>query len=263
MILGGGQTGEASLDAILVSDLTKVYPGGFVGVSGVSFRVEEGEIYCLIGPNGSGKTTTLRIVSTVLKPTSGRVEICGVDALKNPLEARRLISYLPEEAGGYEDLTGREFIEFFVRLRLKGSDAVEAIEEAYKISGLGDALKRKVKTYSKGMRRLLALSAVLSVEPRVAILDEPTAGLDVERSLFIRDTIKGYNKSRGVSMLLSSHNMLEVEYLCDRVGIIYKGRIVAEGGVKELKEEYGARNLEEVFVRAAGGSIGFEQGASG
>ena len=240
------------MGAVLVEGLTKVYPGGSIGVNGLSFRVSDGEIYCLIGPNGSGKTTTLRIISTILKPTDGTVEVYGVNVTENPLEARKRISYLPEEAGGYEDLTGREFLEFFIGLRLEGEEAKEALKEAYRISGLGDALSRRVKTYSKGMRRLLSVSAVLSVKPRLAILDEPTAGLDVERSLDVRNVIKEYNESHGITMLLSSHNMLEVEYLCDRVGIIYRGRMVAEGGVEELKSLHGARNLEEVFIRVAG-----------
>ncbi|HDI02426.1 MAG TPA: ABC transporter ATP-binding protein, partial [Ignisphaera sp.] len=135
----------------------------------------------------------------------------------------------------------------------RGRDLEEAIEEAIKLSGLGKDIERPIKTYSKGMKRLLALAVTLVQKPRLAILDEPTAGLDVERSLEIRNTIARYSREYGITVLLSSHNMLEVEYLCSRVGIIYRGKIVAEGYVDELKNTYSARNLEEVFVSVVRG----------
>ncbi len=240
--------------AVLVEGLVKKYPGGVLGVSGLSFRVERGEVYGLIGPNGSGKTTTLRIIATILKPSAGRVMVYGVDVAREPLRARRLLSYLPEEAGAYRDLRGIDYLRFIAELRAETRrEAEEIVEEAARLAGLGKALYRPVKTYSKGMKRLLALSAALAVKPSLAVLDEPTAGLDVERSLEIRRTIRKYNEDYGVTVLLSSHNMLEVEHLCSRVGIIYRGRLVAEGAPQELMERYGARSLEEVFLAATRG----------
>jgi len=236
-----------------VRDLVKVYPGGVRGVDGLSFKVFAGEIYGLVGPNGSGKTTTLRIIATLLKPSGGYVRVLGLDPVTEAVKVRELIAYLPEEAGAYRDLTGLDFIRFFLRARFSGRKLEEAVEEATRIADLGPDIRRPVRGYSKGMKRLLALSVVLASRPKLFILDEPTSGLDVERSLRIRNLIREYARSFGATVLLSSHNMLEVEYLCDRVGIIYRGRLVAEGVPEELRARYSARNLEEVFVRAVGG----------
>jgi ABC-2 type transport system ATP-binding protein len=212
-----------------------------------------GEIYGLVGPNGSGKTTTLRIIATLLKPSGGYVRVLGFDPVTEATRVREVIAYLPEEAGAYRDLTGLDFIRFFLRARFSGRRLEEAVEEAVRIADLGSDIRRSVRGYSKGMKRLLALSVVLASRPRLFILDEPTSGLDVERSLRVRNLIREYARSYGATVLLSSHNMLEVEYLCDRVGIIYRGRLVAEGTPEELRARYSARNLEEVFVRAVGG----------
>lgn len=239
--------------AVDVRDLVKVYPGGVRGVDGLSFRVAVGEIYGLVGPNGSGKTTALRIIATLLKPSEGYVRVLGFDPVTEATKVREVIAYLPEEAGAYRDLTGLDFIRFFLRARFSGHRLEEAVEEAVRIADLGSDIRRPVRGYSKGMKRLLALSVVLASRPRLFILDEPTSGLDVERSLRVRNLIREYARSYGATVLLSSHNMLEVEYLCDRVGIIYRGRLVAEGTPEELRVSYSARNLEEVFVRAVGG----------
>jgi ABC-2 type transport system ATP-binding protein len=235
--------------AVVVENLRKVYSGGVVALNGLSFSVEEGEIYALIGPNGSGKTTTLRIIATLIKPTSGRVEVFGHDVVREPLKVRSLINYLPEEAGAYRDLSGEDFIRFMLSMRFKGVELERAVGEAIEISGLGEDLKRPVRTYSKGMKRVLAVSVVLASRPRLLVLDEPTAGLDVERSLMIRDLIKRYNREHGITVLMSSHNMLEVEYLADRVGLIYGGRLIGEGTPRELKTKTQSSNLEEVFVK--------------
>ncbi|MET1159631.1 MAG: ABC transporter ATP-binding protein [Thermoprotei archaeon] len=237
------------MDAIVVENLHKVYGHGSIGVDSVSFTVKEGEIYGLIGPNGSGKTTTLRIIATLIKPTSGRVLVFGVDVVEKPLEVRRMINYLPEEAGAYRDLSGYDFIKFMLSLRFSGRELEERIREAVEISGLGQDLRKPIRSYSKGMKRILAVSTVLASRPQLLLLDEPTTGLDVERSISVRNLIKKYNREYGITVLLSSHNMLEVEYLCDRVGMLYRGKLVAEGSPSTLKEEYGASNLEEVFMK--------------
>ena len=239
----------SSVHAVEVSNLTKIYSGGVVGVRELSFNVYPGEIYALIGPNGSGKTTTLRIIATLIKPTRGALRVFGVDVAREPLKARSLLAYLPEEAGAYRDLTGLDFIRFMLSLRFTGRRLEEAVSEAIEISSLEGGLKRPIRTYSKGMKRLLALSAVLASRPRLLILDEPTAGLDVERSLQVRDLVKKYNRELGVTVLLSSHNMLEVEFLAHRVGMLYRGRLIGEGSPGELKKKLTASNLEEVFVK--------------
>ncbi|MEM4663971.1 MAG: ABC transporter ATP-binding protein [Desulfurococcaceae archaeon] len=235
--------------AVEVRDLTKVYSGGVIAVNGLNLTIEHGLIYALIGPNGSGKTTTLRIVATLLKPTRGTVKVYGVDVVREPLKARSLIAYLPEEAGAYRDLTGLDFIKFMLSLRFTGRKLEEAIGEAIEISSLGEDLKRPVRTYSKGMKRILALSVVLAFRPKLLVLDEPTAGLDVERALQVRNLVKHYNRRYGITVLMSSHNMLEVEYLADKVGMIYAGKLLAEGTPEELKRKTNSANLEEVFVK--------------
>ncbi len=237
-----------------VNDLHKVYPGGKEALKGLSFTVREGEIYGLIGPNGAGKTTTLRILATILEPTSGTAKIYGYDVKSEPEKVRRLIAYLPEEAGAYKYLTGLEFLDFIASFYAEDEqEKMRMIQEAWKISGLGMRIKDKIKTYSKGMLRRLLIAKTLMMHPKLAILDEPTSGLDVINSTRVRRIIKRYTKEYGVTVLLSSHNMLEVEYLCDRVGIIHEGLIVAEGSPAELKEMYGAENLEEVFAKIVGG----------
>ena len=229
------------------------YFGGLAALKEVDFIVEEKKIVGLIGPNGAGKTTTLRIMATILEPTSGDVLISGYSVVKEPDNVRKLISYLPEEAGGYKYLTGLEFLEFIASFYFSEKEEVrKAVIEGARLSGLGDALNRKIKTYSKGMLRRLLVAKTLMVKPRVALLDEPTSGLDVINSVKVRDAIKTYAKKHGVTVVVSSHNMLEVEYLCDRVGIIHKGRILVEGNPEELKEKYGAENLEEVFTILVG-----------
>ncbi len=240
---------------MLTRNLTKIYSGGSVGVRSLNLAIKSGEIYGLIGPNGSGKTTTLRIIATLLKPTSGEVYVYGVDVVKNPLEARRLINYLPEEAGAYRDLTGLDFIKFMLSVRFTGKRLEEAIGEAIEIADLGGDLKKPIRGYSKGMKRILALSTVLASRPRVLVLDEPTTGLDVERSMYVRNMIRKYNREYGVTVLLSSHNMLEVEYLCNRVGILYRGSLLAEGTIEELKSKVGGVNLEEVFLKVKGRAL--------
>lgn len=225
--------------------------GEILALDDLNFAVEEGEIYGLIGPNGAGKTTALRIVGTVIKPTSGTVRVFGVDVVEDPSKVREMISYLPEEAGAYRNLSGLEYLRFMGSFyRREGRDVEEMVEEGARISGLEERLKDKVKGYSKGMNRRILVARVLTVKPRLAIMDEPTAGLDVVHALHIRRTIREYVEKHRASVLLSSHNMLEVEFLCDRVALINKGRIIGEGSPEELKARYGAENLEEVFVEA-------------
>lgn len=237
---------------IEAADVVKIF-GDVHALDGLSFVVKHGEIFGLIGPNGAGKTTALRIISTLLKPTSGSVKVLGRDVVSQAAEIRRLISYLPEEAGAYKNLSGHEYLKFMAKFTIEDKEMVrETVEVASKISGLEKRLKDKVKTYSKGMKRRLLVARALMTKPRLALLDEPTSGLDVLHSVHVRGIIKQYVEQEGVTVLLSSHNMLEVEYLCSKVALINKGKIVAEGSPTELKKKAKAANLEEVFSKVVG-----------
>ena len=238
--------------AVEINELVKVF-GEVRALDGLSFQIKKGEIYGLIGPNGAGKTTALRITSTLLLPTSGTVKVFGHDVVDEASEVRRLISYLPEEAGAYKNLSGYEYLEFMTKFTAENKETVKkTVEVAAKISGLEERLKDKVKTYSKGMKRRLLVARALMTKPKLAVLDEPTSGLDVLHSVHVRGIIKQYVEKQGVTVLLSSHNMLEVEHLCDRVSLINKGKTVAEGSPAELKTKYDSANLEEAFAKVVG-----------
>lgn len=240
------------LPAVKVENLEKDY-GKVKALKGISFEIKEGEIFGLIGPNGAGKSTTLKILATLLKPTGGRAEVFGHDVVDEADEVRALISYLPEEAGAYKNLTGREYLQFMARLYAKDENkARKMLELGMELSGLGERLGDKVSTYSKGMTRKLLLARALMVRPKLAILDEPASGLDIVNAYEIRKTIRRFAREKGVTFLVSSHNMLEVEFLCDRVALIEAGRIVESGTPAELKDKYSAENLEEVFMTVVG-----------
>jgi ABC-2 type transport system ATP-binding protein len=232
--------------------LTKQF-GQLKALDGVSFKIKPGEIYGLIGPNGAGKTTTLRTVCTLIKPTTGTIQIFGQDATVHPEKTRQIISYLPEESGAYPNLTGIEYLTFMAKLQSTHQTNLKAtVAEAAEICGLGDRLKDKAKTYSKGMKRRLLVARALMTHPKLAVLDEPASGLDVLYAYHIREIVKRYVKEHGVTVLLSSHNMLEVEYLCDRVALVHKGKLVVEGEPKALKAKFSSENLEEVFAKVVG-----------
>lgn len=227
--------------------------GNIYALDELSFYIKPGEIFGLIGPNGAGKTTALRIVSTLLLPTSGTITVFNLDVVNQAAEVRKHISYLPEEAGAYRNLSGLEYLEFMAKFNTKKANELEKIiNEAAQISGLGNRLKDKAKTYSKGMKRRLLVARALMTKPKLAVLDEPASGLDVLHAYHVREIIKSYVKEHGVTVLLSSHNMLEVEYLCNRVALLNKGKIAVEGKPNELKKKYKSENLEEVFAKVVG-----------
>lgn len=216
----------------------------------VSFSIDEGEIFALIGPNGAGKTTTIRMISTLIKPTSGDAEVDGHSIIKEPEKVRRSITYLPDEAGAYKTMTGRAYLKFMAGMFAESkAEITEFTARAEKTCGLGDRLNEKIGSYSRGMIRKLLLSRAVMTRPKLAILDEPTSGLDVINALEIRKMIKELSKTENMSFLLSSHNMLEIEFVSDRVGIIAGGRLLAVGKINELKEKYNSANLEEVFEK--------------
>ena len=232
-----------------VKGLSKQY-SKVLAADKVSFDIEEGEIFALIGPNGAGKTTTIRMISTLITPTDGDAVVAGYSVIKEPDKVRENITYLPDEAGAYKNMTGIKYLQFMAGLFNTDLDRINAcVEKAKTICGLGERLNDKIGSYSRGMSRKLLLARAVMTTPKLAILDEPTSGLDVLNAIEIRKTIKKLAKEEGISFLLSSHNMLEIEFVSDRVGIIAKGHLMVTGRTDELKERYQAENLEEVFER--------------
>ena len=212
-----------------VKGLSKQYKKGIYASHNVTFDVGKGEIFALIGPNGAGKTTTIRMISTLLQATEGDAIVAGHSILTEPDMVRKSITYLPDEAGAYKTMTGREYLEFMASIYAdNGEQAYEFVKRGCEICKLGDRLNDKISNYSRGMARKLLLARAIMPLPALAI-----------RKL----------ASEGMSFLLSPHNMLEIEYVSDRVGIIAKGELLEVGKPAELIEKYGAQNLEEVFER--------------
>lgn len=236
------------METLVITDVHKTY-GDHEAVKGINFSIGEGEVFGLIGPNGSGKTTTLRMISTLLKLTSGSITVCGHDVMTESDEVRKVISYLPEDAGAYKGLTGRAYLRFMAGFFADGEEFERMVSTGIELADLGDRIDSRIDTYSKGMARRLLIARAIMPSPKIAIMDEVTSGLDVINAYEIREIIKNIAK-RGVTVLLSSHNMFEVDMLCDNIAMINEGRLILTGAPAELKERYKAANLEEVFVRA-------------
>ena len=230
-----------------VRGLSKQYKKGVYASEKVSFDVHKGEIFALIGPNGAGKTTTIRMIATLLQATEGDAIVSGHSILTEPEKVRKCITYLPDEAGAYKNMKGIDYLKFMAELYADNkAQAEEFVQRGRDICELGDRLNDKIQSYSRGMQRKLLLARAIMSKPDLAILDEPTSGLDIINALEIRRMIKSL-ASEGMSFLLSSHNMLEIEYVSDRVGIIAKGHLLETGTPAELIEKYNAENLEDVF----------------
>lgn len=239
--------------ALEVQALSKAY-GKKQAVNGVSFQIAEGEVFGLMGMNGAGKTTILRMLATLLKPDSGDALIAGHSIKTHPEQVRANICYLPDEAGAYRTMTGRYYLGFIAGLYFKEYEQQqECVKLGEEICGLGDALDRKISTYSRGMTRKLVLARTVMPKPRLAILDEPTSGLDVLNSLDIRKTIRRCAQEFGTAFLLSSHHMQEVQNTADRCAIMKDGVFLAEGTPAQLLANYEAATMEEVFERAVNG----------
>ena len=223
--------------AVAVRGLTKIFPVPFhrqqvVAVCDLNLEIERGEVYGLLGPNGSGKSTTLKIILGLVSPTRGRTEIFGRDS--RLVESREAVGFLPENPYFYKHLTGEETLRFFGRLcGLSGRQLKNRMDELLELVGLTKARKRRLGTYSKGMLQRIGLAQALIHNPRLLVLDEPTAGVDPAGSREIRDLIVDL-KERGITVLLSSHLLAQAQEICDRVGILANGRLVREGHLEEL-----------------------------
>ena len=232
------RSGAEAGPAVAVHGLTKIFPVPFhptrrvVAVKDLSLRIEPGEVYGLLGPNGSGKSTTLKIILGLVSPTRGRTEIFGRDS--RLVESREAVGFLPENPYFYKFLTGAETLRFFGRLcGMTGATLKSRVNELLDLVGLNKARDRRLGTYSKGMLQRIGLAQALIHDPRLVVLDEPTAGVDPAGSREIRDLIMDL-KRRGITVLLSSHLLAQAQEICDRIGILADGVLVREGRLQEL-----------------------------
>ena len=243
--------------AVAVEGLTKVFPVPFrrkpiTAVRDLNLRVEAGEVYGLLGPNGSGKSTTLKIILGLASPTRGRTRIFGRDS--SLVESRHAVGFLPENPYFYKFLTGEETLRFFGKLcRVNGSRLKSHVRELLELVGLTNARDQRLSTYSKGMLQRIGLAQALINEPKLVVLDEPTAGVDPAGSRDIRNLIVDL-KQRGITVLLSSHLLTQVQEICDRVGILARGVLVREGRLEELiaienRSELVLENASEALVK--------------
>ena len=240
---------------IEVRNLHKAF-GTVKAVDGVSFRANDGQITGLLGPNGAGKTTSLRMLYTLMKPDAGQVLVDGIDANMDPTGVRRRLGVLPDSRGLYKRLSSRENIRYFGRLHgLDDALIAQRTQALATALEMGDIIDRRTEGFSQGQRVKTAIARALVHDPRNVILDEPTNGLDVMATRAMRRFLHQL-RDEGRCVLFSSHIMQEVAALCDRIVIIARGQVVAEGTPDELREQTGEANLEDAFVKA----IGTEEG---
>ena len=237
--------------ALRTKNLTKVY-GDRTVVDHLDLDIEEGTIFGLLGPNGAGKTTTILMILGLSEPTSGTVRVLGLDPVRAPLEVKRSVGYMPDSVGFYESLTGRQNLRYTARLnRIPDEQATDRIEALLEQVGLTDAADDPVGTYSRGMLQRLGIADTLVKEPRIAILDEPTMAIDPEGVAEMQALIRSLADDHGVTVLVASHLLYQLQSICDRVGIFVEGKLVAEGTTAQLAKSLGSTSaLYEVGVGA-------------
>lgn len=228
--------------------------GDFLAIDDLSFSIQSGEVLGLLGENGAGKTTTMRIMATVLKPTAGDVLVQGFSVSKQPEQVRRQIGLLlGGDVGLYGRLTARENIRYFGQLYGMDEQLLHRrVEKLSQTLQMEEFLDRRVSGFSRGMRQKVAIARTLIHDPQVILLDEPTTGLDVSAASVFRNLIRELRKA-GKTILFSSHNMGEIEKLCDRVVIMHRGRLRYAGTVAELKQHYQSDDLDAIFLKVVGG----------
>ncbi len=238
---------------IVTKGLTKVFrPGNkrqVVALDHIDLQIERGEVFGLLGPNGAGKTTLIRILTTLLTPTAGTAYVLGRDVVKDQHYIRERVALLPQEAGIYERLTARENLIYYGGLYgIPGSVLKERADRLLDTVGLGDRADDQVKRFSGGMKRKVLVARALMIEPQIVFLDEPTTGVDTIGARIVRNLLKRLSAQEQITIILTTHDLNEVSELCQRVGILNEGRLVAEGAPNELREKFMAANLEDVFI---------------
>ncbi len=246
---------QEALPAVATDNLRRVF-GQKIAVNNLNLRVKRGEFYGFLGPNGAGKSTTIKMLTGLLRPTTGTASICGVDVWKEPLQARALMGVLPEYLNLYERLTGKEFVHFAGQMYgVPRADIQRRIEELLHVLTLSDDAEKLIVDYSVGMRKKIALAAALIHRPQVLFLDEPFEGIDPVSSRVIRDILQDATR-HGTTVFFSSHILEVVQRLSTIVGIINNGVLVAEGTLEELREKASGENkdatLEDIFLQVIG-----------
>lgn len=237
------------MSAIELKNLTKKY-GSLTAVNNLNLEIEKGEIFGFLGPNGAGKTTTIKLLTGLLKPTSGTAKILGFDIQVNPIEAKSYIGLIPDEPNIYEKLTGREFLRFMGNIfKVENTVIVKKTAELLKIFDLQDRADELIQVYSHGMKQKIAIAGALIHSPKIIIFDEPTIGLDPKSARTIKDILK-YRAESGDCIFMSTHILEIAERMCDRIGIINNGNLIAVGNMDELRHlsKSGKYNLEEIFL---------------
>ena len=235
-------------------DLTKVY-GQQVAVNHLNLVIQQGEIFGFLGPNGAGKTTTLLMLLGLSEPTSGRAKVCGFDPTREPLKVKRVVGYLPENVGFYDDLTAAENLKYVARLNsIAEEESTARIEELLKQVDLQAETRKRVGDFSRGMRQRLGIAEVLIKSPQVVFLDEPTLGLDPDGANHMLELIQSLSRDKKITVFFSSHLLDQVQRISHRVGIMIKGQLVAAGRIQDLaKEKLGVGKeqytLEEIYMK--------------
>jgi ABC-2 type transport system ATP-binding protein len=239
---------------ILTEQLTKHF-GAKLAVQPLDLDIPEGTFFCFLGPNGAGKTTTIKMLTGLLRPSGGRALVGGIDIQKNPVEAKRLLGYVPDHPFLYDKLTGREFMKFVAGLYQIPDDYYnehcERLLEMYEIAKVADQL---IEDYSHGMRQKLSFASCFLHRPKVVIVDEPWVGLDPKNIRFVKDYLKEKTRSEGLTVFMSTHTLSIAEEIADYIGIINQGRVLARGSVAEIKAlNQSETSLEEVFLELTRG----------
>jgi ABC-2 type transport system ATP-binding protein len=239
---------------IQTTGLTKRYDHQ-TAVDHLDFQVVEGEIFGFLGPNGAGKTTTLLMLLGLSRPTEGTATVCGLNPERKAMEVKKIVGYLPENVGFYGDMDAEQSLRYIAELnRIPRSEADGRIHEVLKLVGLSENGDKKVSAFSRGMKQRLGIAEVLLKDPKVMFLDEPTLGLDPDGAVRLIELIQSLNQERRITVLLSSHHLQQVQKISHRVGIMIKGRMVAEGSIEALaREKFGLGEekftLEEIYMK--------------
>jgi ABC-2 type transport system ATP-binding protein len=243
--------------------LTKRYRE-ILAVNSLSLTVEEGEVFGFLGPNGAGKTTTILMLLGLTEPTSGDVSVCGFNPTHQPLEVKKRVGYLPENPGFYDDMSARENLLYMARLnRIPEDEARRRTAQVFDQVELTDDSRRLVREYSRGMKQRLGIAEVLVKQPTAIILDEPTLGIDPDGAIRILELIKNLNRDHNLTVLLSSHQLHQVQQICNRVGIIVKGKLIVQGEMDQLGKSILKGRQWNFLLEVSGNTDGLERDLHG